>query len=159
MHSAHESCPIFFKKILLHQHIKGQDKNLIDPKNSNFKNRKICCRIVRFLAIFCEFSPKIKLDTGTRLEITWNMYPFYMTSCVNGFPFRYSGEAKTNSVELYRMIQGGSEPSILDDLCLGNVVSKYFSKLRFGTSKIQPELNCLENILLSFYESLLRARL
>jgi len=56
------------------------------------------------------------------------------------------------------LVKGGPEPSILDDLCLGNVISKYFSKLRFGTSKIQPELKCLENILLSFYESLLRAR-
>jgi len=59
------------------------------------------------------------------------------------------------------LIKGGPVPSILDDLCLGNVISKYFSKLRVGTSKIQPELKCLENILLSFYESLssLRARL
>ena len=42
---------------------------------------------------------------------------------------------------------------------LGNVTLKYFSKLRFGTSKIQPDLKCLQNILLSFYESLLQARL
>ena len=35
-------------------------------------------------------------------------------------------------------INCGPEPSILDDLCLGNVIAKYFSKLRFGTSKIQP---------------------
>jgi len=50
-------------------------------------------------------------------------------------------------------------PRILDDLCLGNLISKYFSKLRFGTSKIQPEMKCLQNIFSSFYESLLRARL
>jgi len=50
-----------------------------------------------------EFVPKIKLDTGKGLEMTWNMYPFHMTSCVNSFPFRYSGELKTNTVELYRM--------------------------------------------------------
>jgi len=56
-------------------------------------------------------------------------------------------------------IKGGPEPSILDDFCLGNVTSKCFSKLRFGTSQIQPELKCLENILSSFHESLLRARL
>jgi len=31
-------------------------------------------------------------------------------------------------------LKGGPEPSILDDFCLGNVISKYFSKLRFGTS-------------------------
>jgi len=31
-------------------------------------------------------------------------------------------------------LKGGPEPSTLDDLCLGNVISKYFSKLRFGTS-------------------------
>jgi len=52
---------------------------------------------------------------------------------------------------------------ILNDLCLANVISKYFSKLRFGINKIEPELNCpqlkcLKNIILSFYESLLRAR-
>jgi len=56
-------------------------------------------------------------------------------------------------------IKDEPEPSILDDLCLGNVISKYFSKLRFNTSKIQPELKCLQNVLLSFYESLLQARL
>ena len=39
-------------------------------------------------------------------------------------------------------VRGGPEPSILDDLCLGNVMSKYFSKLRFGTSKIQVEPKC-----------------
>jgi len=33
----------------------------VDPKNSNFKNRKIRCRIIRFKLIFCEilnFFPK-----------------------------------------------------------------------------------------------------
>ena len=59
----------------------------------------------------------------------------------------------------YITVQGGPEPSILDDLCLGNVISKCFSKLRVSTGKIQPELKCLENILLSFNESHLRARL
>jgi len=57
----------------------------------------------RFFAKFCKFSPKIKLDTGQRLEMTWNMYLFHMSSCVYGFPFRYSGEMKTKTVELYRM--------------------------------------------------------
>ena len=80
--------------------------------------------------------------------MTRNMYPFHMTTGVNGFPFRYSGQTQWNCIEW--LIKGGLEPSILDDLCLGNVLSKYFSKLRFGTSKIQPELKCLENALLSF---------
>jgi len=57
------------------------------------------------------------------------------------------------------VFKGGPEPSILDDLCLGNVIWKCCSKLRFGASKIQPGLKCWENILLSLYESLLRARL
>ena len=35
---------------------------------------------------------------------------------------------------LSQNLKGGPEPSILDDFCLGNVISKYFSKLRFGTS-------------------------
>ena len=48
----------------------------------------------RFFAIFCEFVPK-KFDNGKRLEMTWNMYPFDMSSCVYGFPFQYSGEGKT----------------------------------------------------------------
>jgi len=30
---------------------------------------------------------------------------------------------------------GRTESSILDDFCLNNVISKYISKLRFGTSK------------------------
>ena len=78
----------------------------IDPKNSIFKNRKFAVKLYdlnRFFAIFCDFPPQIKLDTGKRLEMTWNIYPFHMTSCVNGFPFRYSGEAKTNTVKLYRI--------------------------------------------------------
>jgi len=54
-------------------------------------------------------------------------------------------------------VKGRPEPSILDDLCLGNVMSQYFRKLRFGTSKMQLEPKCLENIFLSVYESLLRA--
>jgi len=60
-------------------------------------------RFKSIFANFCDFFPKIKLDTGKRLEMTWNMYPFHMISCVNGFPFRHSGEVKTNTLELYRM--------------------------------------------------------
>ena len=56
-------------------------------------------------------------------------------------------------------MKGGPVPSILDDLCLGNVISKYFSELRVGTSKIQPELKYLNNTLVSFYEALCRVRL
>jgi len=78
-------------------------REIIDPEKSNFKNRKICCRIIWFKSIFCKFFPKIKLHTGKRLDETWNMYPLHMTSCVNGFPLRYSGEAKTNTMQLYRM--------------------------------------------------------
>jgi len=37
-------------------------------------------------------------------------------------------------------LKGGPEPSNFEDLCLVNVSVKYFSKLCFGTSKIQ--LNC-----------------
>jgi len=40
---------------------------------------------------------------------------------------------------------GGPEPSNFEDLCLVNVSVKYFSKLCFGTIKIQPELNFFEN--------------
>jgi len=59
-----------------------------------------------------------------------------------------------HSPHVYHWVfKGVPEPSILDDLCLDNVISKYFSKLRFG----QPELKCLENTF--FNESLLRARL
>ena len=55
--------------------------------------------------------------------------------------------------------QGGPEPSILEDLCLADVISKHFSKLRFGTNKFQPELKCLKNILQVFMNPFLRARL
>jgi len=44
-------------------------------------------------------------------------------------------------------IKGGPEPSNFEDLCLVNVNVKYFSKLCFGTSKIQPELIFLKTIL------------
>jgi len=80
------------------------DAAIIDPENSIFQNRKIRCRIIRFKSIFCEFLrifPKNQI--GKKLEMTWNIYSFHMTSCVNGFLFRYSGEAKTNTVELYRI--------------------------------------------------------
>ena len=125
----------------------------IDPEDSKFKNRKIRCRIIRFKSIFCEFSPNMKLDTGKRLEMIWNMYPLHMTSCVNGFPFdtvEKRKQTQCNCIEW--LIKGGPEPSILDDLCLGNVIAKYFSKLRFCTNEIQPDLKCLENILFSFYD-------
>ena len=75
--------------------------------------------------------------------------------CCNWIPLRICVRLRNNQPHL----KSGPVPSILDDLCLGNVISKYFSKLRVGTSKIQPKLKCLENILSSFYESLLRARL
>jgi len=78
-----------------------------------------------------------------------------MICVVNWIPLRIC--VRSRNTQPHR--KGGLEPSILDDLCLGNVISKYFSKLRFGTSSIQPELKCLENILFSFYEYLLRARL
>ena len=44
-------------------------------------------------------------------------------------------------------LKGGPEPSNFEDLCLVNVSVKYFSKLCFGTIKIQPELKYLKTIL------------
>jgi len=38
-------------------------------------------------------------------------------------------------------LKGGPEPSNFEDLCLVNVSVKWFSKLRFGTSKIQLNWN------------------
>jgi len=73
--------------------------------------------------------------------------------------FTFFSSAFAFLIEVNFSFKGGPEPSILDDLCLSNVISKKFSKLRFGTSQIHPEMKCLENILLSFYDSLLRARL
>ena len=48
------------------------------------------------------------------------------------------------------ILKGGPEPSNLEDLCLVNVSVKYFSKLCFGTNKIQPELKYLKPILEDF---------
>jgi len=48
------------------------------------------------------------------------------------------------------LIKGGPEPSNFEDLCLVNVSVKYFSKLCFGTMKIQPELKYLKTILEDF---------
>jgi len=47
-------------------------------------------------------------------------------------------------------LEGRPEPSIFEDLCLVNVSVKYFSKLCFGTIKIQPELKYLKPILEDF---------
>ena len=47
-------------------------------------------------------------------------------------------------------LKGGPEPSNFEDLCLVNVSVKYFSKLCFGTIKIQPELKYLKPILEDF---------
>ena len=44
-------------------------------------------------------------------------------------------------------LKGGPEPLNFEDLCLVNVSVKYFSKLFFGTIKIQPELKYLKTIL------------
>jgi len=52
-------------------------------------------------------------------------------------------------------MKGGSEPLMLD-LCLADVISKYFSKLRFCTNKFQPELKYLENILRVFMNPFLQ---
>ena len=43
-----------------------------------------------------------------------------------------NNDPETVTIPQYR-VKTGPEPSILDDFCLSNVVSKYFSKLRFGT--------------------------
>ena len=43
----------------------------------------------------------------------------------------FFGDQKNKYIYIFK---GGPEPSILDDFCLGNVISKYFSKQRFGTS-------------------------
>jgi len=45
--------------------------------------------------------------------------------------------------------KGGPEPSNFEDLWLVNVSVKYFSKLCFGTIKIQPELKYLKPFLKS----------
>ena len=47
-------------------------------------------------------------------------------------------------------IKGGPEPSNFEDLCLVNDIVKYFSKLCFGTIKIQPELKYLKPFLEDF---------
>ena len=44
-------------------------------------------------------------------------------------------------------LKGGPEPLNFEDFCLVNVNVKYFSKLFFGTIKIQPELKYLKSIL------------
>ena len=52
----------------------------------------------------------------------------------------------------------GPEPSSFEDLCLVNVSVKYFSKLCFGTIKIQPELKYLKTILEVFTSWFQRAK-
>ena len=82
-----------------------------------------------------------------------------VTSTSLGYPLSVFNKNSTLKCSSLIFLKSGPEPWILDDFCHGNVISKYLSKLRFGTNKIQPELKCAENMLFSFYESLLRARL
>ena len=56
------------------------------------------------------------------------------------------------------LLKGGPEPSNFEDLCLVNVSVKYFSKLCFGTIKIQPELKYLKTILEDFTSRFQRAK-
>jgi len=55
-------------------------------------------------------------------------------------------------------IKGGPEPSNFEDLCLVNVSVKSFSKLCFGTIKIQPELEYWKTILEDFTSEFQRAK-
>ena len=50
-------------------------------------------------------------------------------------------------IDIYK---GGPEPSNFEDLCLVNDSVKYFSKLCFGTIKIQPEVKYFKPILEDF---------
>ena len=62
------------------------------------------------------------------------------------------------AVNTSRSLKGGPEPSKFEDLCLVNVSVKYFSKLCFGTIKIQPELKYLKTILEYFTSWFQRAK-
>jgi len=57
-----------------------------------------------------------------------------------------------------KLLKGGPEPSNFEDLCLVSVSVKYFSKLCFGTIKIQPELKYLKPILEDFTSWFQQAR-
>jgi len=62
-------------------------------------------------------------------------------------PFRTYRSELTEKIQTSVFIKGGPEPSNFEDLCLVNVSVKDFSKLCFGTIKIQPELKYLKTIL------------
>jgi len=69
-----------------------------------------------------------------------------MKYVVNWIPLRICVRSRNTQPHL----KGGPEPSNFEDLCLVNVSVKYFSKLCFGTMKIQPELKYLKPILEDF---------
>ena len=54
------------------------------------------------------------------------------------------------TLSIYMLLKGGPEPSNFEDLWLVNDSVKYFSKLCFGTIKIQSELKYLKPILEDF---------
>ena len=68
-------------------------------KSRNRSNRffAIFCNLLRFNAIYCDFSSEIKLDTGKRLKRTVKI------DSLHGFPCRYSRKFKIDRVENYRM--------------------------------------------------------
>jgi len=51
------------------------------------KIEKFAVEIYELNRFFAIFSQKIQLDTGKRLEMTWNMCPFHRTSCVECFSY------------------------------------------------------------------------
>jgi len=64
--------------------------------------------------------------------------------------FKFEGTSKNRVALRGLQHKGGHDPSNFEDLCLVNVSVKCFSKLCFGTIKIQPELKYLKTILEDF---------
>ena len=87
-------------------------------------------------------------DFYTKKFPEWGLNSFKIT-------FQSNQSIKLWSLEY---IKGGPEPSNFEDLCLVNVSVKYFSKLCFGTNKIQPELKYLKTILEVFTSWFQRAK-
>ena len=102
--------------------------------------------------------PKIDLHVSN-LRFYWfrTVCPFQLNSWLKYFS---TNILVGNGPEILKKsgLEGGPEPSNFEDLCLVNVSVKYFSKICFGTIKIQPELKYLKPILEDFTSWFQRAK-
>jgi len=115
---------------------------------------------ITFHSVSFEIStvPKRETIEGSRSLQSSSVFPW----CLIWFPRKKSPKIAKNRLRFFpkwkNRFKGGPEPSNFEDFGLVNVSVKYFSKLCFGTIKIQPELKYLKTILEDFTSWFQRAK-